>query len=101
MAFTSDYKGSVPLGGAEIHWGNWDATGVTSGTVDFRPTLSGSATDVSGQIVHMGYTNAVTATATAIVAKTSGSTVLAGKPVGTLAITCASGDRGTWFAIVA
>jgi len=100
MAFTSDYKGTVPLGGAEIHWGNWDATGVTTGTVDIRPILSGSATDHPGQIVHFGHTNAVTATHTAVTAKTSGSTVLAGKPVGTYVITCASGDRGTWFAIV-
>lgn len=101
MAFSFDYKGSVPMGGAEIHWGNWDATGVTTGTVDIRPTSGGSPVDFAGQIVHMGYTNAVTASTTAVVAKTSGSTVLAGKPVGTLAITCTSGDRGTWFALVA
>jgi len=101
MAFTFDYKGSVPMGGGAVHWGNWDATGVTTGTVDIRPTLSGSATDIMHQIVHMGYTNAVTATSTATVAKTSGSTVLGGKPVGTLVITCASGDRGTWHAITA
>ena len=101
MAFTFDIKGSVPLGGAEIIWGNWDATGVTSGTVDVRPILSGSPTDHPAQIVHCGYSNAVTAAATAIVAKTSGSTVLAGKPVGTIAITCVSNDRGTWYAITA
>lgn len=101
MAFSFDYKGSVPLGGAELHWGNWDGTGVTTGTVDIRPIAAGSATDHYGQIIHMGYTNAVTAAATAVVAKTSGSTVLAGKPVGTMVITCVSGDRGTWFAITA
>lgn len=102
MAFTSDYKGTIPMGGAEIHWGNWDATGATSGTIDIRPTSGGSPVDFAGQIVWAGCTNAVGVVVGAVVAKTSGSTVLAGKPVGTIAIAgVTAGDRGTWMAVVA
>ena len=87
MAFSQVIVGEMALGGGKIVWGTFNCSGVTTGTIDIRGTLGGTAVKVPQRVIHGGISNCTSATAPNILVSENG----------TMAITTTSGDTGTWY----
>ena len=90
MAVTYTVLGSMAFGGGKLLHGQWTATSGTSGTIDFRGTLGGTATTVPFNVI---WAHAVDVTSDAAMTQKMTTT-------GTLVIgTFTAADTGTWIAV--
>lgn len=90
MAFSQVIKGVLDLGGAKLIHGTWNAASVTTGTIDIRGTLGGTAVKIPFELIG-GKVNDFT---------TAADTVELWSLNGTCAISVTSSDTGTWFMLL-
>ena len=90
MAFSQVITGTLDLGGAKCIHGTWDAAAVTTGTIDIRGTLGGTATKIPFKVIGGNVCNSVSATAPNLLWSDNG----------TVALTATSADTGTWFILL-
>lgn len=88
MAFSQVITGMKDQLGTKLITGTWNAASVTTGVIDIRGTLGGTAVKVPFTILGAGVNNVVSATAPDLLLSLNG----------TLAMTATSNDTGTfWF----
>lgn len=90
MAFSQVILGTLDLGGAKLIHGTWNNASVTTGTIDIRGTLGGTAVKIPFQLVGGGICNSVAAVAPDMLFS----------PNGTLAFTSGSSDTGTFWMLL-
>ena len=90
VAFSQVILGTLDIGGAKLIHGTWNAAAVTTGTIDIRGTLGGTATKVPFKVIGGNVHNVVSATAPNLLWSENG----------TVALTATSSDTGTWFMIL-
>lgn len=90
MAFSQVIKGTLDLGGAKLVWGTFNAASVTTGTIDFRGTLGGTAVKVPFEVIGGAVCDHTTAADVNPLWSSNG----------TCAIEVTSSDTGTWFFLI-
>ena len=90
MAFSQVIKGVLDLGGAKLINGTFNNASVTTGTIDIRGTLGGTATKVPYRVIGGGINNCTAAVAPDLLMSENG----------TIAFTTGSGDTGTWWMLL-
>ena len=90
MAFSQVIEGTLDLGGAKLIHGTFNSASVTTGTIDIRGTLGGTATKVPFRVIGGGVQDHTTALDVAPLWSLNG----------TCAISVTSSDTGTWFILL-
>lgn len=87
MAFSQVIKNSLDIGAAKLIWGTFNNAAVTTGTIDIRGTLGGTATKVPLTLIGGAICNCTSIADPDLLFSENG----------TMAFTTGSGDTGTWF----
>jgi hypothetical protein len=90
VAFSQVIKGTLDLGGAKLIHGTWNNASVTTGTIDIRGTLGGTATKIPFELIGGNICNTVAAVAPDMLFSANG----------TVAFTSGSSDTGTFYLLL-